>query len=53
MKKFMSIFIVLAILRITYQYVETVGIYQAEVTKRQIISVVSGDLLETMTTAAR
>ena len=52
MKKFMSIFIVLAILRITYQYVETVGIYQAEVTKRQIISVVSGDLLETMTTAA-
>ena len=36
MKKLMSIFIVLAILRITYQYAEMVGVYPSEVTKGQL-----------------
>ena len=38
MKKLISTCIVLAILRITCQYTETVGVYQTEVTKAEMIS---------------
>lgn len=53
MKKFMSLFIVLAILRITYLYVETVGIYQAEVLKAEMINVHNDVLIKTVTMEVR
>ncbi|MDE6749732.1 MAG: hypothetical protein K2K21_11835 [Lachnospiraceae bacterium] len=46
MKRLLSICIVLAILRITYQYTETVGVYSVEVTKGQMVSTISGDCIE-------
>lgn len=45
MKKLISTCIVLAILGITYQYVETVRVYQTEVAKGEKISADSGDLI--------
>lgn len=53
MKKLMSIFIVLAILRITYQYAETIGIYQAEMTKGEMISVHNDVLIEAVAMRVR
>ena len=53
MKKIMNIFIVLAILRITYQYVETVGIYQAELLKAEMINVHNDVLIKTVTMEVR
>ena len=49
----MSIFIVLAILRITYQYAETVGIYQMEVTKVEMINVHNDVLIEAVAMRVR
>lgn len=47
MKKIMSTCIVLVTLGITYQYVETIGVYQIEVEKGEKISADSGDLTGT------
>lgn len=49
----MSIFIVLAILRITYQYVETIGIYQTEVAKVEMINVHNDVLIEAVAMRVR
>ena len=53
MKKFISTCIVLAILRITCQYAETVGVYQTEVIKGEMISVQNDVWIEAIAIAVK
>lgn len=46
MKKILRLCIVLAMLGITYKYIETVGVYQTEVAKVQKIGANNGGLIE-------